>query len=165
MNRFYAYIMCVVVFLLSISATGQNKIDSSPSKYAPLTKYDPKRDGEADIKRAVLEAQRTGKRVLIEVGGEWCIWCHILDKFFDQNPKLLKYREQNFVMVKINYSPENENKKLLSRYPKIVGFPHLFVLDTNGQLIHSQDTGKLEEGKSYNVEKVSTFLRKWALQK
>ena len=165
MNQFFAYIMCVVVFLLSLGATGQNKTDSSLSKYAPLTKYDPKRDGEADIKEAVLEAQRTGKRLLIDVGGEWCIWCHILDKFFDQNPKLLEYREQNFVMVKINYSPENENKKLLSRYPKIVEFPHLFVLDRDGKLIHSQDTGKLEEGKSYNVEKVSTFLRKWALQK
>ena len=113
----------------------------------------------------MLEAQRTGKRLLIEVGWEWCIWCHILEKFFDQNPKLLEYREQNFMMVKINYSPENENKKLLSRYPKIPGFPHLFVLDGDGKLIHSQDTWELEEGKSYNVEKVSTFLRKWALQK
>ena len=165
MKLLYAYIVCVVIFSLSISATAQKRSDSKPSKYAPVTKYDPKRDGEADIKGAVLEAQRTGRRVLVDVGGEWCIWCHILDKFFDQNPKLLEYREQNFVMVKINYSPENENEKLLSRYPKIAGFPHLFVLDGDGKLIHSQDTAELEEGKSYNVEKVSTFLRKWASQK
>jgi thioredoxin-related protein len=165
MNHSYAYIVCVVVFLLSTSATGENKTDSSLSKYSPPTKYDSRRDGEADIKEALLEAQRTGKHLLIDVGGEWCIWCHILDKFFDQHPKLLEYREQNFVMVKINYSRENENKKLLSRYPKIAGFPHLFVLDKDGKLLHSQDTSQLEEGKSYNVEKVWSFLRKWALQK
>jgi thioredoxin-related protein len=155
-------IVCVIIFSLSCSVVGQNNKASSLSKYVPVTTYDPKRNAETDIKDAVVEARRTGKRVLVDVGGEWCIWCHILDKFFDQNPKLLEYREQNFVMVKINYSPENKNEKVLSRYPKIPGFPHLFILDTKGKLLHSQDTSELEEGRSYNLDKFSAFLRRWA---
>jgi thiol:disulfide interchange protein len=145
-----------------VSAPGQNKTAAPLSKYVAVTTYDPKRNAETDIKDTVLEAQRTGKRVLVDVGGEWCIWCHTMDKFFDQNPKLLEYREQNFVMVKINYSSENKNEKLLSRYPKIPGFPHLFVLDTNGKLLHSQDTSELEAGKSYNLERFFSFLKRWA---
>ena len=164
MRESFAFIACVIIFSISVSAVGQNNKASSPSKYAPVTTYDPKRDAETDIKDAVLEARRTGKRVLVDVGGEWCIWCHILDKFFDQNPSLLEYREQNFVMVKINYSPENKNEKFLSRYPKIPGFPHLFILDTKGKLLHSQDTSELEEGKGYNLEKLSAFLKRWAPQ-
>lgn len=165
MKQSCAAAICVIILSLSSGVGGQNKTAPSVSKYIPVTKYDPKRNAETDIIDAVLEAQRTGRLVLIDVGGEWCVWCHILDKFFDQHPKLLEYREQNYVMVKINYSQENENDKVLSRYPKIQGFPHLFVLDAKGTLLHSQDTSELEEGKSYNEEKVFTFLRKWAPKK
>jgi thioredoxin-related protein len=164
MKQSIIMLVCCIVLFSASGAVGQNKSASS-SAYVPVTKYDPKRDAEADIRDAVQEAARTGKRVLVDVGGEWCIWCHRLDQFFEQNPKLLEYREQSFVMVKINYSPENENEKLLSRYPKIPGFPHLFVLDEKGKLLHSQDTSELEEGKSYNLDKLFAFLRNWSPRK
>ncbi|HEY3137109.1 MAG TPA: thioredoxin family protein [Blastocatellia bacterium] len=162
MRQFSTLIFCVVIFLISVNSQGQ---ETSRSKYVPVTIYDPKRDAASDIQKAVLEAQRAGKRVLVDVGGEWCSWCHILDRFFEQNPSLLEYREQNFVMVKINFSRENENQTLLSRYPKIPGFPHLFVLDAKGNLLRSQDTSELEEGRSYNLGKMFDFLRKWAVNK
>lgn len=165
MKQAFAFLTSLVILSLPFSVAGQNKTDPSLAKYVSVTRYDPNRNAETDIKDAVLEARRTGKHVLVDVGGEWCVWCHILDKFFDQNPKLLAYREQHYVMVKINYSPENKNDKVLSRYPPIPGFPHLFVLDTKGKLLRSQGTGALEAGKSYNAEKVYGFLRKWALQK
>src|SRR4029077_7813639 len=120
------------------------------------------RDPAKDIQDAIAEAGRTGKRILLEVGGEWCSWCHIMDRYFEENPKLMELRDKNFVTVKINFSPENENKTLLSRYPPISGYPHIFVLDTNGKLLHSQDTGKLESGKSYDLAKFVSFLKKWA---
>jgi len=85
-----------------------------------------------------------------------------MDRYFEENPKLLEFREKHFVTVRINFSPENENKALLSRYPEIPGYPHLFVLETTGELLHSQDTSDLESGKSYNLEKFLAFLKRWA---
>ena len=164
MKQSIIMLVCCIVLFSASGADGQNK-GTSATAYVPVTKYDPKRDAEADIRDAVQEAARTGKRVLVDVGGEWCGWCHTIDRFFEQNPKLLEYREQNFVMVKINFSPENENEKLLSHYPKIPGFPHLFILDEKGKLLHSQDTSELEEGKSYNLEKLFAFLRSWSPRK
>jgi len=159
------FIVCAVLFSLSVSVRAQNSSTSPASKYVTVTTYDPGRDAETDINEAVLEARRSGRRVLVDVGGEWCSWCHTLDRFFEQNASLLEYREQNFVMVKINYSRENKNEKLLSRYPKIPGFPHFFVLDEKGKLLHSQDTSELEQGKTYNLEKLFSFLKKWAAHK
>ena len=130
--------------------------------YIPVDRYDPARNAQKDIDAAVAEAQHTGKRVLVEVGGEWCSWCHTMDRFFQEHPDLLALRRKNFVMVKVNYSKENENRKVLSQYPPIPGYPHLFVLDGDGRLLHSQDTSALEEGKSYNLERFLAFLRKWA---
>jgi thiol:disulfide interchange protein len=134
-------------------------------QYAPVTNYDPGRNAEQDLRNAVAEAQRNGKRILLEVGGEWCSWCHIMDKYFDQNPALTKLRDDNYITVKINFSKENENAKFLSQYPKIPGYPHLFVLEKDGKLVHSQFTGDLEQGQSYNLQKFTDFLKKWTPQK
>ena len=161
MKKILACFSCLMILVLQASAQNSKPV-ASKSKYVPVTKYIPSRDAEKDIQEAVAEAKRTGKRVLLDVGGEWCIWCHILDRYFDENPKLAEFRDRNFVMTKVNFSQENENKKALSRYPQVPGYPHLFVLDSDGKLLHSQGTGDLEKGKSYDLEKFFSFLKKWA---
>ena len=96
------------------------------------------------------------------MGGEWCSWCHTLDNYFTSHPDLKGLRDKNFVSVKINFSDDNPNEAVLSRYGPIEGYPHIFVLDSDGKFLHSQGTGVLESGKSYELEKMTTFLVKWA---
>jgi hypothetical protein len=88
-----------------------------------------------------------------------------LDTLFAKNPDLDQFLHKNFVVVKVNYSKENKNENVLSRYPKIPGYPHFFVLNSDGKLLCSQDTGELESGKGHDPEKVLTFLKKWAPSK
>ena len=128
----------------------------------PREKFDPKKDPKADLDTAVTAASKSGKRIILDIGGEWCGWCVYMDKFFFQNPDLAKLRDDNYIWVKINMGPENENKVFLSSYPEIAGYPHLFVLDETGKLIQSQDTSPLEEGKGYNLARFTEFLKKWA---
>ena len=132
------------------------------SLYRPVHEYDPKRDAAADVEAALAEARRTSRRVLLEVGGKWCIWCRILDDYFERNADVLKLREDSYVMVKVNFSLDNKNEALLDKYPEIAGYPHFFVLDAEGKLLHSQSTGELELGKSYDKEKMVAFLKRWA---
>jgi thiol-disulfide isomerase/thioredoxin len=147
---------------LSASPSTTEAKSASETEYIPVLKYDPARNAERDIQDALAEAKRTDKRVLVEVGGLWCIWCTHMDEFFEKQPDLLALREQAFVMVKVNYSDENKNEALLKKYPKVAGYPHIFVLGADGTLLHSQDTGDLEEGKSYNLGKFTDFLKHWA---
>jgi len=124
--------------------------------------FDPLRDPARDLETAKVEAQRGGKRILLDVGGEWCSWCHILDKLVEGDAEIRSFRDANFVWMKVNYSEENQNKAFLSPYPEIKGYPHLFVLDAEGKLLHSQFTGELEKGKGYDRRKVLAFLKEWA---
>ena len=124
--------------------------------------FDPKRDPASDLEMAKIEAQRGGKRILLDVGGEWCSWCHILDKLVEEDGEIRSFRDANFVWMKVNYSEENENKAFLSAYPEIKGYPHLFVLGADGNLLHSQFTGDLEKGKGYDRAKFFAFLKEWA---
>jgi thiol:disulfide interchange protein len=154
--------LMVASILLSAAAT---HAVWAQSNYVPVGKYDPKRDADQDIRDAVVEAKRANKRVLLEVGGDWCIWCHHMDDFFTAHSDLTALRDKNFVTVKINFSEENQNKDVLARYGAIPGYPHIFVLDSAGKLVRSQDTSALEEGKSYNLDRFTTFLAYWAWAK
>ena len=156
----------VFVTLIVVEAvSGFAQVSRAQSPYTPVTKYDPKRDAAQDIREAAAEAKRTNRRVLLEVGGEWCSWCHHMDDFFQAHPDLTSLRDKSFVTIKINFSEENPNKEVLAQYPAIAGYPHLFVLDSDGALVHSQDTSPLEESKSYNLDRFATFLAYWAWAK
>ncbi len=162
--RFLIIIALLVSCVVFINAQNK-KVEAENLKENEIHephKFDPDRDAQKDIDNAIAEAKKNNKRILLDVGGEWCIWCHRLDSLFANNPDLSKYMYDNYVVVKVNYSPENKNEKVLSQFPKIPGYPHLFVLDNTGKLIHSQDTGKLESGKGHDKNKVMTFLKKWA---
>ena len=122
-------------------------------------KFDPARDAVVDLATATAAARAQHKRVLVDVGGEWWPWCHILDRFVAANAEVKKLVDENYVWLKLNWSPQNRNEAVLSRWPRVKGYPHLFVLDGDGRLVHSQDTGQLEAGKDYDNDKVLAFLR------
>ena len=124
--------------------------------------FDPRRDPAADLAAALAMARAEGKRVIVDVGGEWCSWCHILDRFFAGNAELDALRRSRYVWLKVNWSRDNENRAFLARWPKVAGYPHLFVLDADGKLVHSQDTSVLERGKGYDEAKMRAFLTRHA---
>jgi len=131
-------------------------------------KFDPQRDAAKDVRTATSMAKAQGKRVIVDVGGEWCKWCHFLDKFIDTNADVKAALDKNFVWVKVNWSPDNKNVALLSQWPKVKGYPHLFVLDAEGKLLHSQNTGDLEAAEgldTYDKPRVMAFINQQAVRR
>ena len=126
-----------------------------------VEKFDPIRNPFDDLKTVVEKAEQSNKRIILDVGGEWCIWCHRIDAFMHNTEEVKAILEKNFIFLKVNYSKENKNEEFLSKYPKVEGYPHFFVLDKNGKLLHSQSTGDLEKNKDYDKEKFILFLNKW----
>jgi thiol:disulfide interchange protein len=135
-------------------------VTTSPEDFSSA--YDPKRDPFKDLAMAEAQAKPANKRILIDVGGDWCIWCKTLDKFFADHADLRQQRDASFVLMKVNMSAINENYAFLSQYPKIPGYPWLFVLDSDGKLLKSEDTNELENGADgYAAKPIKDFLSKW----
>jgi thiol:disulfide interchange protein len=150
-------------FLAGVCALVASQRAAALTERSPLpTRFDPARDPARDLETALQMARTTRRRVLAEVGGEWCTWCHIMDRFFASNPDLAKIRDANFIVLKINFSKENQNHAFLSRWPKVAGYPHFFVLDANGRLLQSQDTSVLEAAKDYDPIAFRAFLLEWS---
>lgn len=147
-------LFAISLYLFSVALIAQD--------YGTNQKFDPKRNPEQDLKTTVELAQKSGKRILLDVGGEWCIWCHRIDSFIQSHSEIKEFLSKHFIVIKVNYSKENKNEEFLSKYPTITGYPHFFILDSDGKLLHSQNTGELEKDKDYDEIKFMEFLKKWA---
>ncbi len=126
--------------------------------------YKPKENAEQKIAAAVKQAKAEGKHVFIQVGGNWCIWCARFDNLITTDKSIDSLVKADYVVYHLNYSKENKNEKLLAKYgfPQRFGFPVFLVLDAKGKLIHTQNSGYLEDGKGYNSKTVTGFLNDWS---
>lgn len=129
-----------------------------PQRYAG---YDPKRDPAKDLETAVVQAAKENKRILLVVGGEWCGWCHTLENFIKTNEDVQKTWAASYITIKVNWSPENHNESFLKSYPPVNEYPHLFVVEKDGRLLHSQNPAQFEVGSTYSKEKILDFLHRW----
>lgn len=126
----------------------------------PLPGYDPKANPEVDLNRALAEARSTKKKVLVIAGGDWCVWCHYLESFVKKNKDVDDALHGAFVTVKVYIGDENRNATFFSRLPKAAGYPHFWVLENDGTVKKSVNTGTLEDGgKSYNKATFLKFIR------
>ena len=123
------------------------------------------------IDQALVKAKSEGKFVICQVGGNWCPWCLRFVDFITNDTTISNVIDKSFVYIHVNYNPrksEGEEKMQLAKAmlerlnnPARFGFPVFVVLDEDGQVIHIQDSSFLEEGKSYDQEKVLRFFKNW----
>ena len=131
------------------------------ASFYTVAEYDHTRDPAVDLKTTLERAQLEGKRVLVEIGGTWCGWCKLLDAYIHDHSSVSGKLEAGYLIMKVNFGQENKNEEFLAAYPTIPGYPHIYVLEKDGTLLHSQNTAELEEGSSYNEEVLLAFLDKW----
>jgi thioredoxin-related protein len=154
-----------LIFLLPIIAQAGDKVDGFTRVSLPnySKNYDPERDPFEDGNSVLQNAKETQRRVIIEVGGDWCSWCHILEEFITNTPIVYEQLHDNFVVLKVNFSDANENQPFLDGLPKITAYPHLFITENDGSVIYSGNINQLLENGNYSKKRFSLFLDEWSL--
>lgn len=144
------------IFLLGLTA-GSVYAGTADSLYHPMA------DAKKDIANAVKQARQEKKYVLVQAGGNWCSWCLEFNRFTTTDKQLDSAIHTNYVVYHLNYSPQNKNFDIFKKYgfPVRFGFPVFLILNGEGELIHTQNSAYLEEGKSYSKKKVMEFLNNW----
>ena len=133
--------------------------------------YNEQIDPLEQIDAALLQAKSEGKFVIVQLGGNWCPWCLRFADFITNDTTISRVIDENFVFIHVNYHPRKSKEagkaeqtaELLKRLgnPARFGFPVLVVLDADGKVLHLQDSGYLEEGKTYDPKKVLRFFQNW----
>ena len=133
--------------------------------------YDRDADGTVQIAAALSGAKSEHKHVLVDLGANWCVWCHRLHHTLQTDAGVAKALHDNYVLVLVDVNHRdgrNRNDAVNDRYgnPMEQGLPVLVVLDADGKQLTTQETGALEDGKSaHDPAKVIAFLQRWAPEK
>ncbi len=130
--------------------------------------FDFRADGSAQIADALAKATAEKKRVILDFGANWCIWCHRLHHTFETDPDVSKALEKGFVVVMIDVNTRRgtkRNAEVNERYgnPIVHGIPVLVVLDSDGKQLTTKDSGELEEGEGHSPAKILGFVKEWAV--
>lgn len=135
--------------------------DSEPADaFYTVSHYDKARDPDVDLAEAIRRADTDGKRIVLQVGGDWCGWCARISDYMETNQRVHDLLVKNFVVMKVTY-PGDHAETFLSKYPKCDAYPHFFVLEKDGTFLHSQGTSELEKGDSYDEGVFANFLSAW----
>lgn len=108
--------------------------------------YPANADAHTEIREAEERAARSGKRLLLVFGANWCFDCHVLDLAF-QSPELAPIVVANYEIVHVDLGPEEEkNADLVAQYeiPLKRGIPAIAVADSDGKLVVSQKMANLK---------------------
>ncbi|MCW8935497.1 MAG: thioredoxin family protein [Gammaproteobacteria bacterium] len=162
LSKIPALLILILPFNLPAVLASTNPLIQSLPIYS--TQYNVKQDAFKDGAAAVKLATSSKRRILIELGGDWCKWCHKMDDFFDNNPDIKQKLHETFVMLKINVSDENDNAKFLEPFPKPLGYPHMYVSEFNGSVLWSQDTAEFLKDGNYTRESFLAFFERWNIK-
>jgi thiol-disulfide isomerase/thioredoxin len=102
----------------------------------------PPRDAEKVLADGLSQAKRESKRVFLHVGAPWCGWCHVLDRFLDENSSLFA---ADFINLKIDADRMQHANNVIKRYRVSQnggGIPWMAILDADGKLLVTSDAPK-----------------------
>jgi len=158
-------IFSIIFLSLIISTSVVSAVQSISSQQPEYSQsYDPKRNPFDDGRAALELAKQTNRRVLIEIGGDWCVYCHIFDRFIRSDEEVAKQFFNTFVLLKVNYSDANPNKEFLLNFKGIDGYPYIFITENTGKVIYANDMREMTDKGKPNKEKTIAFLKRWKLK-
>lgn len=151
--------------LAALQPAGMRAAPEYPAKGPDI--YDTHADADAQIAAALGRAAAEHKRVLLDFGANWCIWCRRLHATFESDPSVSAALARGFVVVMIDVNTRNgvnRNAGANVRYGNPIhhGIPVLVVLDSSGKQLTTKDSGELEEGNGHSPAKITAFLAQWA---
>jgi thiol:disulfide interchange protein len=165
MKTEFLYTIGTTVLLAAILGLPVSGADTPATSSRPAI-YDENAEGAKQIAAALTVAKKENKRVLLQFGANWCGWCHKLHKLCQTDAEIAAKLKEAYVVVLIDVN-KGHNGDINKQYgnPTRFGLPVIVILDAEGKVLTTQDTGKLEAGDHHDPKKVLAFLDAWAGKK
>ncbi len=129
-----------------------------------MTPYDVNADADKDVAAAFQRARRDGKRVLIDLGGNWCGDCVVLANIM-QLPDLKPFLDAHFEIVSVDTGRHDKNMQIPARFGVDLsgGVPALLVVEPNGKtLVDAGHISALEDARHMTPQGLADWLAQWA---
>ncbi|MES2988528.1 MAG: thioredoxin family protein [Pseudomonadota bacterium] len=128
--------------------------------------YDSEADAGADIAAAAARARKSGKRLMVDFGANWCIDCRVFASVVEL-PEMRPWMAKHFEWVAVDVGRFNRNMDLAERYGiALEAVPAIFVIDPrSGKLLNRAEVQGLGEAALLTPPQMVAWLAKWAKKK
>ena len=127
--------------------------------------YDEKANADAQVAAARARAVRTGKRLLIDLGGNWCLDCRLLAGTIDL-PEMKRFVDRHFVVVTVDIGRFDKNGQIATGYGvkgRLKGVPAVLIVDPRRNvLLNAGHETELADARSMGPQALADWLAKWA---
>jgi thiol:disulfide interchange protein len=126
--------------------------------------YDEGANAEAAVAAAFARAQKSHKRVLIDLGGNWCVDCIVLSNFL-KLPEMERFMAAHYEVVTVDVGRFNRNLQIPARFgvtKKLEGVPALLIATPDGKLVNGKDVFATATASEMTPKSVADYLAKYA---
>jgi thiol:disulfide interchange protein len=130
----------------------------------PDRPYDENADANAAVANAFARAKAEHKRVLIDLGGNWCADCRILAGVMAL-PEVQRFTAAHYVVVSVDVGRFNRNLQIPARFgitQRLEGVPSVLITDPDGRLIDAGHIAALADARSMTPQAIADWLAEWA---
>lgn len=126
--------------------------------------YDENADADAAVAAAFARARASHKRVLIDLGGNWCGDCVVLANIM-QLPQMKPFVAAHFEVVSVDVGRMTKNLQIPSRFGVDLsgGVPALLIVEPDGRtLVDAGHISALEDARHMTPQGLADWLAQWA---
>ena len=165
MTRALALLLLLAIPALAAVPAPKLSITSFQQLPVVLTQpYDEGADAEAAVAGAFARAQKSHKRVLIDLGGNWCVDCIVLANFL-KLPEMQRFMAAHYEVVTVDVGRFNRNLQIPARFgvtKKLEGVPALLIATPDGKLVNGKDIFATASASEMTPKTVADYLAKYA---
>jgi hypothetical protein len=130
----------------------------------PERPYDENADADRAVEAAFTRAARDHKRVLIDLGGNWCADCRILAGVMAL-PEVDGFINAHYEVVVVDVGRFNKNLQIPVRFgitKRLEGVPSVLIASPDGALIDQGHIAALADARSMTPQSIADWLASWA---
>ena len=127
--------------------------------------YDENADADAAVAAARTRALKTHKRLLIDLGGNWCLDCRLLAGTMAL-PEVKAFVDRHYEVVTVDVGRFTKNGQIPARYGitgRLQGVPAVLIVDPRtGRLVNRGHQFALSDARSMTPQALADWLAHYA---
>jgi thiol:disulfide interchange protein len=126
--------------------------------------YDEAANADAQVAAAFARAQKSHKRVLIDLGGNWCVDCLVLSNFL-RLPEMRRFMEAHYEEVLVDVGRFNRNLQIPARFgitKRLEGVPALLIATPDGKLVNGDKIFATADAHTMTPQALADYLARYA---
>ena len=128
-----------------------------------MTPYDEKANADTAVNAAFARAKKDGKRVLIDLGGNWCTDCIVLANVLEL-PEIKTFVDAHYEVVSVDVGRYDKNLQVQKRFgfgKRLEGVPSVLIANPDGTLVNRGHTAALIDARSMTPQGIANWLALW----